>query len=239
MDGSNPSSLPKTGHWAGGFKMKRAIGIAAVALLALTACQKKAETAATGKPATAAATPPAGLAGPITSPQRKPGLWTQTVSTAQAQQTTKLCLDEASDRQMAWWGAQDSRTTCLEQTITQHMGGGWDFHSVCKSAGGGTTTSSGTATGDFGSHYKVEATSTTSGRPMPQANGERRITIEAAWQGPCPAGMKPGDMELPGGMRINMTGAMSGKGPGGAGHAPNAAEIAQMRSQAKAMKDAK
>jgi hypothetical protein len=159
------------------------------------------------------------------------------------QQTTKLCLDEATDKQMAWWGSQAAKTTCPEQTITQHVGGGWGFHSVCKSAAGGTTTSSGTATGDFGSHYKVEATSTTTGGPMPEANGEHKVAIEATWQGPCPAGMKPGDMELPGGMKINMNDMMSGKGPGGPGHAPNAAEIAQMRAQAKAttaaMKDAK
>ena len=225
--------------------MKRAIGVAAVALLALAACQKKTETAATGTATTATATAaaPATPAGPMTPPPRKPGLWTQTVSMAQMQQTTKLCLDEATDKQMAWWGSQAAKSTCPEQTITQHMGGGWDFHSVCKSAAGGTTTSSGTATGDFGSHYKVEATSTTTGGPMPEANGEHKVAIEATWQGPCPAGMKPGDMELPGGMKINMNDMMSGKGPGGAGHAPNAAEIAQMRAQAKAMaaamKDAK
>jgi hypothetical protein len=223
--------------------MKRAIGIAAVALLALAGCQKKPETAATGTATTATA--PAAPAGPLTPPPRKPGLWTQTVSTADMQQTTKLCLDEATDKQMAWWGSQAAKTTCPDQTITQHMGGGWDFHSVCKSAAGGTTTSSGTATGDFGSHYKVEATSTTTGGPMPEANGEHKIAIEATWQGPCPAGMRPGDMEMPGGMRINMNDMMSGKGPGAMapGHAPNAAEIAQMRAQAKAMaaamKDAK
>jgi hypothetical protein len=215
--------------------MKRAIGISAAALLTLAACQKKPETAATGTAAPATATAPAVSAGPLTPPPRKPGLWTQTVSMAQMQQTTKLCLDAATDKQMAWWGSQAAKSTCPEQTITQHLGGGWDFHSVCKSAAGGTTTSSGTATGDFGSHYKVEATSTTTGGPMPQANGEHKMSIEATWQGPCPADMKPGDMEMPGGMKINMNDMMSGKGPEGPGHAPNAAEIAQMRAQAKAM----
>jgi hypothetical protein len=28
--------------------------------------------------------------------------------------------------------------------------------------------------------------------------------IEAAWQGACPSDFKPGDMEIPGGVRINL-----------------------------------
>jgi hypothetical protein len=28
--------------------------------------------------------------------------------------------------------------------------------------------------------------------------------MEATWQGPCPADMKPGDMAMPNGMKINM-----------------------------------
>jgi hypothetical protein len=214
--------------------MKRAIGISAVALLALTACQKKTETAATGAAAPAAATAPQAPAGPLKPPPRKPGLWAQTVSMAQMTQTTKICLDADTDRKMAWWGSQAAKSTCPEQSITQRLGGGWDFHSVCKSEAG-TTVSSGTASGDFNSHYRVDMTSTTTGGPMPQANGEHKIAIEATWQGPCPAGMKAGDMEMPGGMRINMNDAMAGKGPGAPGHAPNAAEVAQMRAQARAM----
>jgi hypothetical protein len=217
--------------------MKRAMWVCGAAVLALAACQKKTETAATGESATAAATAPAGPAGPLTPPPRKAGLWEQKVSMAEMQQSTKMCLDEATDKQMAWWGSQAAKSTCSEQKISGHLGGGWDFHSVCKSPAGGTTTSDGTASGDFNSHYKVDVTSTTTGGPMPQANGVHKISIEATWQGPCPADMKPGDMEMPGGMKINMNDAMSGKGPMG-GHAPSAAQIAKMRAQAKAMVEA-
>jgi len=214
--------------------MKRAMWVCGAAVLALAACQKKTETAATGEATTASATAPAAPAGPMTPPPRKAGLWEQKVSMAQMTQSTKVCLDAATDKQMAWWGSQAAKSTCAEQNITAHPGGGWDFHSVCKSPGGGTTTSDGTASGDFNSHYKVDVTSTTAGGPMPQANGVHKISIEATWQGPCPADMKPGDMEMPGGMKINMNDAMSGKGPMG-GHAPNAAEIAKLRAQAMEM----
>jgi hypothetical protein len=218
--------------------MKHAIGISVVALVALTACQKKAETTSVTKPTAEASAPTS--AGPLTPPARKPGLWAQTVSTAQMQQSTKLCLDAATERQMAWWSSQAAKSKCAEQKISQQAGGSWAFHSVCTSPSSGTTTSDGTARGDFGSHYKVEATSVTTGGPMPQANGTHKIAIEATWEGPCPSGMKPGDMEMPGGMRINVNDAMSGKGPSGMpqGHVPSAAEIAKLRAQAKAMEAA-
>jgi hypothetical protein len=35
-------------------------------------------------------------------------------------------------------------------------------------------------------------------------NGSHKMVLDAVWQGPCPAGFKPGDMELPGGMKINV-----------------------------------
>ena len=168
---------------------------------------------------------------PMTPPPRKPGLWTQTVTTAEMKQSTKICLDASTEQKMKLWGAQAGKSDCSQQSMTPHLGGGWDFHSVCNMGQSGTVTSDGTARGDFNSHYTVEVTSTTTGGPMPQANGVHKISIEATWQGPCPADMKPGDMEMPGGMKINMNDAMSGKGPMG-GHAPSAADIAKLRAQA-------
>jgi hypothetical protein len=100
--------------------------------------------------------------------------------------------------------------------------------------GSGTVTSDGSATGDFSSHYKVEATAVTSGAPTPQANGAHKMSIEATWQGPCPADMKPGDMEMPGGTKINMQNPTGAPGMGAGGHMTSA-DIARMRAQAMAM----
>jgi hypothetical protein len=100
----------------------------------------------------------------------------------------------------------------------------------------GTVTSDGSATGDFSSHYKVEVNAVTSGSPMPQANGPHKVAIEATWTGPCPADMKAGDMEMPGGMRINMLTANSSTSVSIVQkHSMNAGDIAQMRAQAQAM----
>jgi hypothetical protein len=232
--------------------MKRATailgGVAVVGLLALAGCGKK---GGEGDVTSVAIVKPA--AAPMTPPPRKAGLWEMKIATSGMSQTMKQCLDEATEQKMKWWGSQAQKSgnsDCEQETITPHAGGGWDFHAVCKMGESGTITSDGQATGDFSSHYKVEVNSVTTGSPMAQANGAHKTTIEAAWTGPCPADMRAGDMEMPGGMRINMADAMSGKpggaaGPGGmdmaklraqaaSGHM-DAETIAKMRAQAKAM----
>jgi hypothetical protein len=228
--------------------MKRAILVSAAALLALAACSKKTDTAATGTAAPATATAAATPAAPATPPSRKAGLWEQKISTDKISQTMKMCLDAAADQKMKWWGSQaPGKSNCEQQSITPHLGGGWDFHAVCAMGESGTVTSDGSATGDFSSHYKVEVTSVTSGSPMAQANGTHKATIEATWTGPCPADMKPGDMELPGGMKINMSGGSPTvtTGPGGmdmaklraqamSGHM-DPAEMAKLKAQAAEM----
>jgi hypothetical protein len=192
--------------------MRRAVWVSLAAALAIAGCSKKADTGAAttaGATATAATATAAAPAGP---PARKAGLWEQTISTGSTQQTTRLCLDAAADQKMKWWGSQGrgAGSGCEQQSVTPHPGGGWDFHAVCAMGESGTVTSDGSATGDFGSHYKVAVTSVTTGSPMPQANGAFKTAIEATWIGPCPAGMKAGDMELPGGMRINVLDARAG-----------------------------
>jgi hypothetical protein len=150
-------------------------------------------------------------------------------------QSIRMCLDAATEQKMKWWGsnAGPGKRDCQQQSFHPHLGGGWDFHSVCNMGESGTVTSDGAMRGDFGSHYTVELTSNTTGSPMPQANGSHKMTIEATWTGPCPADMKPGDMELPGGMRINTTTG----GPAGlhAGGHMTSEDIAKLRAQAMAM----
>jgi hypothetical protein len=215
--------------------MKRAMGMAAMSVLALAACGKKTETAASasasGTTATAVASAPAA---PQAPPSRKAGLWTQTMTSDVMNQTIKMCLDAAADQKMKWWGSSQAgkSSNCSEQRVTPHLGGGWDFHSVCQMGESGTITSDGSATGDFGSHYKVEVTAVTSGSPMAQANGTHKMSIEATWTGACPADMKPGDMELPGGMRINTT---TGAGGMHGGAHFTSADIAKLRAQAMVM----
>jgi hypothetical protein len=225
--------------------MKRAILLSALCAAALGGCGKATTTSEAVKTTTAAdASKPAAAEGPA-RPTMKAGLWSQTMAMPGMNQTMKVCMDEPAAQKARWWSGGPGKSDCAEERVTPHPGGGWDFHSVCKAPDGQTTTSDGSATGDFGSHYKVEVTSVTSGAATPEANGTHKIAIEATWQGPCPAGMGPGDMEMAGGMRISAHGGMTG-GPGAgmkydANHMPSQADIAKMRAQAmemaKGMKD--
>jgi hypothetical protein len=227
--------------------MKHAIAISAVAVLALAACDKKTGTDSTvnvtigPRPAASAPAQVAQAAAPAqeaaTPPARKPGLWEQKISSDETQLVTRMCLDAATDAKVKWWRSRTSgRSGCAQETVTPHLGGGWQFHSVCSMGESGTVTSDGSATGDFSTHYKVEATAVTSGSAMPQANGAHRMSIEATWQGPCPADMKPGDMVMPGGMKINALNPTAGGPAGmGAGGHMTSADIAKMRAQAMAM----
>ena len=185
--------------------MRRAplLSVTLLGLLALAACQKKDEAAATGeaKPVTAAAP------GPMTQPpHRKAGLWTHTMSTAGVNQTMKLCLDADTESKMTIWGQATGKNTCSKNSFAPAPGG-WAFDSTCEMGESGTITSKGTVTGDFNSAYTVKISSTTTGAAMAQANGAHEMNMTAKWEGPCPAGMKGGDVEMPGmpaGMTLNL-----------------------------------
>lgn len=139
------------------------------------------------------------------TPKRKPGLWKQTmlVEGIDGIQSVQLCLDGPSDAKLSWWGQQGFKQTCSKNEISQETDGSWRFSSVCEGAGV-RTTNDGAAVGDFNTKYQLKAVSTTSGAPIPEMNGTRDVSIDAEWLGACPTGMRPGDMELPDGRRINM-----------------------------------
>jgi len=222
--------------------MKRVVMVVAGSVLALAACSKKPDTGAGAATSAAAGAPEAAKpAAAVTAPTRKAGLWEQTMHMREMTQTTKMCLDDATEQKMKWWATEQrgakGDNPCTEQAVTPKLGGGWTFHSVCKMGESGTIVSDGEATGDFGSHYTVKVTSVTTGSSMPQANGTHEMTMEGTWKGPCPAGMKGGDIQLANGMTFNPTdtahmGGLTGHGPGGR---MSADDIAKLRAQAREM----
>ena len=142
----------------------------------------------------------------VETPKRKPGLWKQvmTIQDIGASQTASLCLDKDTDAKLSWWAQQGVRGGCAKNDVARQPDGSWSFASSCELVGGIQMTTEGTATGDFQNAYTVTARTTTTGAPMEQMNGTRTTVIEASWVGECPAGMKPGEMELPTGQRVDM-----------------------------------
>lgn len=208
------------------------IGAAALALLA--GCSKSEEKADVGtmiKPATA--TEPATLG----APKRKSGLWEQKVAMATFENVSQMCVDQASEKEMAAFGQQmNQESKCSEQHFSRRLDGSLEFTSVCPAGQGATMSTKGVIKGDFNSSYTMTATTVTTGSSMPQANGEHQMTMTATWKGPCPPEMKPGDIRIagmpgrPAGATFNPTDMAK------AGKAPSPEQLAELRKQAEAMK---
>jgi hypothetical protein len=195
-----------------------AFGTLAGTLAALAACGQKSETktaAPASSPEAAAAVAPAPSAPAAPAwPKRKPGLWTQTMN-LKAQgfsRSFRFCIDESSDQKMGL-NSQGSDNKCQQKSMTRGLDGSWTIVSACDMGAAGKTDSTVHVSGDFNTRYVMDLTSTTTGAAQPALNGEHKMSMTAEWSGPCPAGWTGGDVEMPGGRRINLvTKAVSGGG---------------------------
>ena len=197
--------------------MRALVGFVAFGTLAaLAACGPKAQTKAGDKPVASATTEAAASAPtaptPTTLPRRKPGLWTQTMNLKEQgfSRSFRFCIDEATDQKIGV-NAQGADTHCQQKSMTRGIDGGWTIVSSCDMGPAGKSDSTIRVSGDFGSRYVMDITSTTTGAAQPAMNGEHKMSMTAEWSGACPAGWSGGDVERPGGRRINLlTKAVSG-----------------------------
>ena len=143
----------------------------------------------------------ASLAQGVTAPPIKAGWWEIAMSIGGRSTVIQRCTDPSTEKANAAFSAGITRQDCSENTVRK-TASGWAFESTCK-VGKMTTTSEGVATGDFQSGYRVAITTHMSPAPTP-ALAETHMTMDAKWTGPCPAGRKPGDMMMPGGMVVNV-----------------------------------
>jgi hypothetical protein len=145
------------------------------------------------------------LAAEFDVPARKAGQWKieMTLPTPGGKlMTTELCLDETTDQQLMSAGIG-----MTSDCTTTRTGNGFD--SVC-TFGGMKTTSHVEMSGDFQSSYTMKITTDRVGGPA-QMPKHSEITQTATWQGAC-NGLAPGEMLMPGGMKINALKALK---PGG------------------------
>jgi hypothetical protein len=176
-------------------------------LAAIAACGQKSETgpskAGTAQASKAA---PAAAAPALTQwPRRKPGLWTQTMTLKEQGFTRsfRFCVDETSDQKMGL-DSQGDDGRCQRKSMTRGLDGGWTVVSSCDMGAAGKSDSTIRVSGDFNSRYVMDIASTTSGAAQPAMNGEHRMSMTAEWSGACPAGWSGGDVEMPGGRRMNL-----------------------------------
>ncbi|OCK62178.1 DUF3617 family protein [Bradyrhizobium sp. LMTR 3] len=144
---------------------------------------------------------PASSAVAVELPVRKAGLWEmKVVSTGSPEMTMQQCTDETTDKDMSTAMSPVAKEICSKQEI-QKTATGYVTDSVCGIAGV-TVKSKAEITGDFNSAYTVKSTSQSEGGRA--GAHDSTSTIEAKWVGACKADQKPGDIMMPGGMKMNI-----------------------------------
>ncbi len=176
-------------------------GVTVLAAAAAAGCSKPANQAAGGEGGRSAseAASPASAVTRAFEPRRKPGLWQMAMSSTGGPGVSvnaEMCVDAATAADFDVQAGKHSKD-CTNSRLTP-TGNGWTFQSVCK-MDGRTMTSQGVVTGDMSSDYAMVVT--TRMDPPSGMPADTTTRIQAKWQGPCPAGMKPGAMKL-GGMNI-------------------------------------
>jgi hypothetical protein len=141
-----------------------------------------------------------------TAPARRAGLWEQ-VLTRDGKPgrlgVLTLCVDAATDHQLGVFGRHIGKGDC-EKTVTRDLSWVYHFASTCTLSNGTLVKSMGTAVGDFGSGYRVHSEVNVTGAPIAPLNGMHVIDISGRYEGACPSTMKPGDVALGSGLKVNM-----------------------------------
>lgn len=139
----------------------------------------------------------------VEMPIRKAGLWEMKMqpSAQMPAMTMQHCTDETTDKQMSAMASPMTKDSCAKNEIRK-TATGYTTDAVC-SFGGMTSTTHSDITGDFNSAYTMKVASQTKGGPAGAAR-DGVMTIEAKWLGACKADQKPGDIVMPGGIKMNI-----------------------------------
>jgi hypothetical protein len=157
-------------------------------------------------------------------PPRKPGLWEMRMSmdgVKMPSQVAQHCIDAETDKLMSDMGNGMQKEMCEKHEMSKN-GDTLVVDSVCN-IGGVNTTTRAEITGDFNSAYTVKVRSRRADLPATKKStgpAEMNVTIAAKWTGECKTDQKPGDMIMPGGVKVNVRDmqkmqAGQGTAPGG------------------------
>jgi uncharacterized protein DUF3617 len=153
------------------------------------------------------AAPVAASAQTLDLPTRKAGLWeiSMTVEKPKGMPaiTTKACLDPATDRELMDHGLKLAGGKCKSLT-SRRQGQSYVIDAEC-SFGGAASRTRTVIAGDFGSSYTVRTEGATEGGTGAEKGPHPTLmTQTATWKSADCPGMKPGDMTMPGGLKVNV-----------------------------------
>jgi hypothetical protein len=129
-------------------------------------------------------------------PTRKAGLWAQTFTRdghAARAHATLVCLDGGPITDVGGLARRLDARDC-DRHVIHAPDGSYHFTSACHLPTGATLTTRGVASGDFASHYRINADVAVNGAPISALDGQHQLTIVGAYRGPCPAGASPGHL---------------------------------------------
>jgi len=129
-------------------------------------------------------------------PTRKAGLWAQTLTRdghAQRTHAALVCLDGGPITDVGGLGRRLGARDC-DRHVIHAADGSYHFTSACQLPAGATLTTRGVASGDFASHYRIDADVAVNGAPISALDGQHQVTVVGAYRGPCPAGASPGHL---------------------------------------------
>jgi hypothetical protein len=146
-------------------------------------------------------------------PPRKAGLWEVTMRSsgeegAPPAAVSEQCVDAESDKKMQEMGRGMQDNCSLNET--KRSGDTISIKSVCKLQES-TISSDAVFSGNFQDSYHAKI-SATFNPPLMGMSGST-TTLDARYLGACKADQKPGDIVLPGGMKMNVF-SMPGGHPG-------------------------
>jgi hypothetical protein len=147
---------------------------------------------------------PASEAAAVDLPVRKPGLWEMKVvrtGSPMPEMTMQHCTDETTDKDMSTAITPMAKDVCSKQDV-QKTATGYVSDSVCGVAGMSIRSHS-EIIGDFNSAYTVKSSSHSEHGPSGVPR-DSTTTVEAKWLGACKADQKPGDIVMPGGIKMNL-----------------------------------
>jgi uncharacterized protein DUF3617 len=155
----------------------------------------------------------AAAAGPLTAsaqtldlPSRKAGLWeiAMTVEKPKAMPafTSQVCLDPATDRELMDYGLK--LTGKCRSVTGKRQGKSYVIETDCTVAGTASRSRI-VMTGDFSAAYTVRVEGAVEGGAAGEKGPHQMLmTQTATWKSADCPGMKPGDMTLLGGVKVNI-----------------------------------
>jgi hypothetical protein len=132
-------------------------------------------------------------------PTRKPGLWEIKTSFAnRGGQSVQQCVDAATDQMLQSLAGPFDQAACAKRNV-QKSGDRTIIDSTCTVAGK-TATAHAVIAGSFDSAYSMTVMAHSDALP----GGTVNMTLDGKWLGACMAGQKPGDVIMPGGIKVNI-----------------------------------